>query len=85
MAKNAVNDTGALDDMRKSVVELGYVPTHEFLTLRKYLQMNNFITALDEALQMVYPEPKLDTQGGQPALGIGTEDCGLTGLGPATR
>jgi hypothetical protein len=80
VAENAVGDSGALSDMRKSVVELGYVPTHEFLTLRKYLAVNNFGAALDDALRTLYPERvKEALQAPQPEHN-GSEDCGLSDL-----
>ena len=40
VAENAANDPEAVNDMRKSLNEMGYVPTHEFGTLKQYLTMN---------------------------------------------
>ncbi len=47
----------AVDDMKKSVEE-GYVPTHEFATLARFMAMNGFGDELDRALRDLYPEHK---------------------------
>jgi hypothetical protein len=55
VAKNASNDPEALSYMRKSLDEMGYVPTHEFGTLKQFLTMNRFGDETDAALGALYP------------------------------
>ena len=56
VAKNASGAHDAIADMRKSIVELGYVPTHEFATLSSLLDKNQFRDELEAALRERYPQ-----------------------------